>query len=120
MGSWSLPRFPQLQTAGNGNDATRRALPASTATRKSGSEPAGTPSPGHGPPRAGPSHLLRLVRAPPIANAELPRRACLDSRDADGYPSNGYLEARPAPKVVCPKRGSGDSYRFKPLVCCVS
>lgn len=49
-GKLELPRFPQLRTAGNGNDATRGSLPASTATRKSGREAAGTPSLGHCPP----------------------------------------------------------------------
>lgn len=56
-GSWSLPRFPQLQTAGNGNDATRTAFPTSTVTRKSGSEATGTPYPRHCPPCPAPDLL---------------------------------------------------------------
>lgn len=99
-GSWSLPRFPQLQTAGNGNDATSTEFPASTVTRKLGSKAAGEPSPGHGLPR--PSGLLRLVHAPPIADAArrsdgvaLTRARILGPRD--GFPSNG--PRRHAPRV---------------------
>ncbi|CAK7316295.1 hypothetical protein VULLAG_LOCUS19638 [Vulpes lagopus] len=66
-GELELPRFPQLQTAGRGNDAARGALPASTATRKSGRE--GRPR-GHAP---APLPPRRLAGAPPIAGAR--RRA---------------------------------------------
>lgn len=64
LGGAGAASVSPLQTAGNGNDGT---LPASTATRKSGSEAADPPSQGHCPPR--PSGRFRLAGAPPIASA---------------------------------------------------
>lgn len=108
-GSWSLPRFPQLQTAGNGNDATRSAFPTSTVTRKSGSEATGTPFPRHCPPRPpAPSDWSLLHQLPTQQEGlaeSLGRALASIEGTLDGFPSNGYLEARPAPPRPAPKVG---------------
>lgn len=91
-GKLELPRFPQLRTAGNGNDATRGSLPASTATRKSGREAAGTPSLGHCPPPPRPAPPTTPI-GPRSTNCEHQKevalscwRACSGSRNAQRFP----------------------------------